>query len=127
GALDRTASDRETRLCRCDRAAALHDGAGVDIEGSRKGFGAREQALLEADEAEAAAALLRGAEGGVAREGLGELERERRRGVEIGMRADFAGAGLGVVAGLVARPRGAVVGERELHEDAAREALDAEL
>src|SRR5690606_3820116 len=58
------------------RAAALHHRARMDLEGPGKGFGAGEQALLQADEREAAAALLGGTQLGVAGELVGELQLE---------------------------------------------------
>ena len=102
-----------------DGTAALLERARVDLEAPGEGLGAREQALLEADEREAARTLLGRAELGVAGEEARELEVERIGGALFELE--------GVAAGGARGPAGAIVLELDLDQNALGEALDAEL
>ncbi len=90
-------------------------------EALREGLGAREQALLQANEGQSTDALLGRAQLGVASEGVREREVEGQRLPEIG-----GLAGLAVGSQGVAYPRLAVVIEPVLHQDALGELFDAE-
>jgi len=99
----------------------------VRREGAGERLGAGEQPLLHVDERQPPLPRRRRAQLGVALEPLPQHELDRLPPAQVARDGLALLPGLGVVARLCEVPGSAKAGESELHEDAARKLLDAEL